>query len=85
MAEIVWKHGAGNDLLQIFSELEEYSEGAGARFVGKLDFTLNHLRVNPEMAPMLKNQSGALSLDQPATACSIPLKHAALLYTRWSI
>jgi hypothetical protein len=40
--------------VQIFSELEDYSEGAGTRFVAKLDFTLNHLRANPEMAPMFE-------------------------------
>ncbi len=52
MPEIVWKQGAENDLLQIFAELEQHTEGAGVRFAGKLDFTLGHLRVHPEMAPM---------------------------------
>jgi len=54
MPEIVWKQGAENDLLQIFAELEERGEGAGLRFVGKLDFTLGHLRAHPEMAPMFE-------------------------------
>jgi hypothetical protein len=40
MPEIIWKQGAENDLLQIFAELEERGEGAGARFVSKIDFTL---------------------------------------------
>jgi hypothetical protein len=40
MPEIIWKAGAENDLLQIFTELEERGEGVGVRFVGKLDFTL---------------------------------------------
>jgi plasmid stabilization system protein ParE len=52
--EIIWKQGAENDLLQIFAELEEYREGAGVRFVGKLDFTLSNLRTHPEMAPMFE-------------------------------
>jgi plasmid stabilization system protein ParE len=52
MPEIVWKRGAENDLLQIFTELEEYSEGAGVRFIGKLDFTLESLQAHPEMAPI---------------------------------
>ena len=52
--EIIWKQGAENDLLQIFAELEEYGGGAGVRFVGKLDFTLDNLRVHSEMAPMFE-------------------------------
>jgi len=47
MPEIVWKGGAQNDLLQIFADLEELSEGAGERFVQKLDFTLDDLRTHP--------------------------------------
>ena|SRR5207237_10613341 len=54
MPEIVWKQGSENDLLQIFADLEVRSEGAGARFVYKLDFTLQHLRNHPEMAPMFE-------------------------------
>lgn len=54
MPEIIWKQGAENDLLQIFAELEERSEEAGVRFVGKLDFTLGNLRAHPEMAPMFE-------------------------------
>jgi plasmid stabilization system protein ParE len=55
MPEIIWKQGAENDLLQIFAELEERSEGAGVRFVGKLDFTLDNLRAHPEIAPVFKD------------------------------
>jgi plasmid stabilization system protein ParE len=51
MPEIIWKAGAENDLLQIFTELEEHSKGVGVRFVGKLDFTLANLQAHPEMAP----------------------------------
>src|SRR5437762_13973779 len=54
MPEIVWKQGAENDLLQIFAELEQHTDGVGVRFAGKLDFTLGHLRVHPEMAPMFE-------------------------------
>jgi plasmid stabilization system protein ParE len=54
MPEIIWKQGAENDLLQIFAELEEHIEGAGARFADRLDFTLGHLRAHPEMAPMFE-------------------------------
>jgi plasmid stabilization system protein ParE len=54
MPEIVWKQGAESDLLQIFADFEEYSEGAGRRFVQKLDFTLTNLRAHPEMAPMFE-------------------------------
>ena len=52
MPEIIWKAGAENDLLQIFTELEERSERVGVRFVGKLDFTLANFQAHPEMAPM---------------------------------
>ena len=48
MPEIIWKQGAESDLFQIFAELEERSEEAGVRFVGKLDFTLSNLRAYPE-------------------------------------
>jgi hypothetical protein len=34
--------------------VEQHTEGAGVRFAGKLDFTLGHLRVHPEMAPMFE-------------------------------
>ena len=54
MPEIIWKQGAESDLLQIFAELEERSEEAGVRFVGKLDFTLSNLRAYPEIAPMFE-------------------------------
>jgi hypothetical protein len=37
MPEIIWKQGAENDLLQIFADLEDYSEGAGERLVRKLE------------------------------------------------
>ena len=52
MPEIVWKQGAENDLLEIFSDFEERQEGSGERFVQGLDFTLTNLRRHPEMAPM---------------------------------
>jgi plasmid stabilization system protein ParE len=54
MPEIIWKQGAENDLLQIFAELQEYREGAGVQFVGKLDFTLDNLRSHPEIAPVFE-------------------------------
>jgi plasmid stabilization system protein ParE len=85
MPEIIWKQGAENDLLQIFAEFEERSEEAGVRFVGKLDFTLGHLRAHPEMAPMFEKPVRALSSVRPGTACSIPSKHAASLCMRLSI
>jgi plasmid stabilization system protein ParE len=55
MPEIIWKQGAENDLLQVFAELEDRREGAGERFVQKLDFTLENLRVHPEIAPLFEN------------------------------
>src|SRR5256885_2831408 len=54
MPEILWKQGAENDLFHVFADLEEHREGAGERFVQKLDFTLEHLRVQPEMAPLFE-------------------------------
>jgi plasmid stabilization system protein ParE len=54
MPEIVWKQGAENDLFHIFAELEDRKEGSGERFVQKLDFTLENLRVHPEMAPVFE-------------------------------
>lgn len=52
MADIVWKQGAENDLLQIFAELEARREGAGVEFVRRLDATLANVREHPEIAPM---------------------------------
>jgi plasmid stabilization system protein ParE len=54
MPEIIWKQGAENDLLQIFVDLEDRSEEAGVRFVRKLDFTLENLRVHPGIAPVFE-------------------------------
>ena len=54
MPEVVWKQGAENDLLEIFSNLEEHEQGLGERLVEQLDFTLAHLRQHPEMAPIFE-------------------------------
>jgi hypothetical protein len=54
MPEVVWKQGAENDLLEIFSNLDEHEEGSGERFVMRLDFTLANLRQHPEMAPIFE-------------------------------
>jgi plasmid stabilization system protein ParE len=54
MPEIVWKQGAENDLFHIFADLEDRSKGSGERFVEKLDFTLENLRIHPEMAPLFE-------------------------------
>lgn len=54
MPEIVWKQGAENDLVQIFADLEDFTEGTGHQFVHKLDTTLQNLRTNPEIAPLFK-------------------------------
>ena len=54
MPEVVWKQGAENDLLEIFSNLYEHEEGSGERFVMRLDFTLANLRQHPEMAPIFE-------------------------------
>ena len=55
MPEIIWKQGAENDLLQIFADLEDYSEGAGERLVRKLDLTLENLKIHPEIAPIFES------------------------------
>ena len=60
MPEIIWKQGAENDLLHIFADLEDGSEGGGERFVQKLDFTLEHLRRHPEMAPVFEEPARRL-------------------------
>ena len=54
MPEIIWKGGAENDLLDVFTHFEERSEGAGTRFIEKLDFTLGNLRKHPELAPVFE-------------------------------
>ncbi len=54
MPEIIWKGGAENDLLEVFAQLEDRGEGAGMRFLHKLDFTLGNLRAHPELAPVLE-------------------------------
>lgn len=54
MPEVVWKQGAENDLLEIFSNLDEHEEGSGERFVRRLDFTLVNLQQHPEMAPVFE-------------------------------
>ena len=75
MPEIVWKQGAENDLFHTFADLEDRSEGTGERFVQKLDFTLEHLRVHPEIAPLfearIQKQSAKRSADCSdwATSC----------------
>jgi plasmid stabilization system protein ParE len=52
MAEIVWKQGAENDLLQIFAQLEGQRAALGEQFVTKLDAILAHVRRHPEIAPV---------------------------------
>lgn len=54
MPEVIWKQGAENDLLQVFSEFEDREVGSGEGFVARLDFTLQHLRLYPEMAPIFE-------------------------------
>jgi plasmid stabilization system protein ParE len=54
MPEIVWKQGAENDLVQVFADLEDFSQGAGEQFVHKLDTTLQNLRAHPEIAPLFE-------------------------------
>jgi plasmid stabilization system protein ParE len=54
MPEIIWKGGAENDLLEVFAQLEDRGEGAGMRFLHKLDFTLANLRAHPELAPVFE-------------------------------
>ena len=41
-------------MFHIFAGLEDRSEGSGERFVQKLDFTLENLRIHPEMAPLFE-------------------------------
>src|SRR4029450_289458 len=55
MPEIIWKGGADSDLLQIFAPPATLSEGAGVRFIHKLDFTLSNLRAHPEIAPTFED------------------------------
>ena len=54
MPEIIWKGGAENDLLEVFAQLEDRGEGAGMRFLHKLDFTLGNLHAHPELAPVFE-------------------------------
>jgi plasmid stabilization system protein ParE len=54
MVEIIWKRGAEEDLLRIFSDLEDFREGAGERFARMLDTTLQNLRNHPQMAPVFE-------------------------------
>jgi plasmid stabilization system protein ParE len=82
MPEIIWKQGAENDLLQIFADLEDYRQGAGERLVGKLDLTLENLKVHPSIAPILRAQCGVWSLDPAAMVYFIPLKLAGSLFMR---
>src|SRR5687768_4173780 len=52
MPEVVWKQGAQEDLVRIFSQLDEAVAGSGERFVRKLDDTLQSLRNHPHLAPV---------------------------------
>jgi plasmid stabilization system protein ParE len=52
MPEIVWKRGAEDDLLSIHANLEEHREGAGDRFMRKLDAVLENVRHAPGIAPI---------------------------------
>jgi plasmid stabilization system protein ParE len=55
MPEIVWKHGAEEDLLNVFAELEDYRPGAGERFTEDLDRVLQNLRSHPRLAPLFES------------------------------
>ena len=72
MVEIGWKHGAEGDLLQVFSDLEDYRNGAGERFVTQLDGTLQVLRSHPQMAPVY---------EQPARRLVVGNSGYGLFYT----
>jgi len=54
MADIIWKRGAEEDLVRVFSGLEEFRAGAGERFTRMLDDTLQNLRKHPHMAPVFE-------------------------------
>jgi plasmid stabilization system protein ParE len=54
MPEIVWKRGAEEDLLRIFAEMEDRSNGSGERFTLKLDEVLQNLRSHPSLAPVFE-------------------------------
>ena len=59
MPEVVWKRGAEEDLMSIFSDLEERREGAGEVFTRMLDGTLQGLRGHPQMAPVFGTAGAA--------------------------
>lgn len=52
MPEVIWKAGAETDLLQIFADLEVRRESSDEQFVRRLNVTLEHVRANPEIAPV---------------------------------
>ena len=54
MAEIIWKHGAEDDLLGIFREMEEHQSSSGECFALRLDAVLQKLRTYPNMAPIFE-------------------------------
>jgi plasmid stabilization system protein ParE len=54
MIEIVWKRGAEEDVMSIYTDLEERREGAGDAFLWMLDSILQALRLHPQMAPVFE-------------------------------
>jgi plasmid stabilization system protein ParE len=64
MPEIIWKQGAENDLLQIFAELEQRSEEAGMRFVGKLQAFFARARILPVISRYAESGQMSRSADQ---------------------
>lgn len=82
MPEIIWKQGAENDLLQIFSNLEDCSEGTGERLVRKLDGTLENLKIHPGIAPPFEGPVRRLVIGSVAMACFIPLKPVGSSFMR---
>ncbi len=54
MPEIIWKRGAGEELVGIFAAMEDCRVGAGENFTMKLDGVLQNLRRCPAMAPIFQ-------------------------------
>lgn len=60
--EAIWTTRAEADLLREYSELEDYSEGSGAKLLEIVEAAVRLLCLNPEMAPRYSNRYRRLVL-----------------------
>jgi hypothetical protein len=68
--------------LKFFAPLEDRSDGAGVRFLDKLDFTLGNLRKHPELAPIFEGPVRRLVIGSTAYGLVYSVEARASWYMR---